>query len=481
MTGHPDDLDDLDDLVVVPALAGHEVEVDPLDALHLIDWSTFWDQEPEQEWIAEPLIPKGRSVALVAPGKAGKSLLLLDVAAAVATGRPILGRPNSNGPRSVLYLDYEMVRDDVAQRLADLGYGPDDNLANLHYALLPSIDPLDVAAGGRYVLDAALRVAAELAVIDTLARAVSGDENSADTYRAFYLHTGLMLKQAGVTCVRADHSGHQEKGRARGSSAKADDVDVVWTLSVTENGCELKRTHSRVPWVPERVVLRRLDEPLRHELVAYADWPAGTKAAADRLDQLGAALTISRRDATQLLRDAGPGVRSEVLGAALRYRRNEAERAVFLDSTGAGTGGKWFPNLGNHPEIDCREPPREPPSDDRGNVGRDQHKHDREPLREPPGTTVRPEREPRWFPVREPPCSTGVPGPVDNCRKCSREQPLVDGLCPACTSGESEQLSSDRKAGHGDWLPLLLNAGFRSEDDSGSGCRAGTPLAAHNT
>lgn len=439
MTGHPDD--DQAELEVVPALAGHDVEVDPLAALHLIDWSTFWDHEPDQEWIAEPLIPKGRSVALVAPGKAGKSLLLLDVAAAVATGRPILGRHNSNGPRSVLYLDYEMVRDDVAQRLTDLGYGPDDDLKNLHYALLPSIDPLDVATGGRYVLDAALRVGAELAVIDTLARAVSGDENSADTYRAFYLHTGLMLKQAGVACVRADHSGHQEKGRARGSSAKADDVDVVWTLNVTDNGRELKRTHSRVPWVPEVVALRKLDEPLRHELVAYADWPAGTKAAAERLDQLGAALNVSRRDATQLLRTNGSGVRSEVLGAALRYRRTEAERAAFLASSGAGTGRKWFPNPGNHPEIDCREPPREPLSDDRGNIGRDQHKPDREPVAEPPGTTGRPEREPGWFPVREPPGPTGVPGPVDECRKCRREQPLTHGLCPACTTGEQHAAS----------------------------------------
>ncbi|MGE3445910.1 MAG: AAA family ATPase [Acidimicrobiia bacterium] len=311
-----------------PAPSRSARDVDRFADAHLVDWATLWAHESGEEWLVEPIIPARRGTAIVAGGKTGKSLLLLDVAAAFATGRPILGRANHDGPRHVLYLDYEMTEDDLRERLEAMGYGPDADLSHLHYAALPAIDPLDTAAGGQYVVQLAHHVAAELVVIDTLARAVGGEENDADTYRAFYMNTGALLKQAGITMVRVDHVGHSAKERARGSSAKADDVDLVWLLTVRDDGLQLKHNGiCRVSWVPPEVNLRRDTDPLRHVLTGYAAWPAGTREVAERLDQLEAPLDISKRKAVDLLREVnGKAARGEVVAAALKFRRQRIER-----------------------------------------------------------------------------------------------------------------------------------------------------------
>ncbi len=53
-----------------------------------IDWGTFWDRDHnEAEWVFPDVLARGRGHALYAMHKAGKSLLMLYVAAQIATGR----------------------------------------------------------------------------------------------------------------------------------------------------------------------------------------------------------------------------------------------------------------------------------------------------------------------------------------------------------------------------------------------------------
>ena len=104
-----------------------------------LDWAAFWatDVTPE-EWVVHPIVPARRQVAIYSPAKSGKSLLALEIAAAVAAGRSVLGR-DPETPQSVIYFDFEMTEDDVRERLVDLGYGPDDDLSRLAYYQLPSL------------------------------------------------------------------------------------------------------------------------------------------------------------------------------------------------------------------------------------------------------------------------------------------------------------------------------------------------------
>lgn len=312
-------------------------EASPLLAM-LIDWDAFWAQDhADEQWLAWPLLPAGRQVALYAPAKAGKSLVMLDVCAALAAGRSILGgKPTP--PRHVLYVDYEMTQGDLLERLTDLGYGPDDDVlhAHLHYASLPSLPPLDQPEGARALVELASLTEAELVAIDTFGRAVGGDENENDTVRNFYRWTGLALKAAGVALWRADHAGKDIAKGQRGGSAKNDDVDVVWQLTPAEGGVTLKATHRRIAWVPETVQIVRQADPLRHVVAQGRGYAPGTKECADALDALGLSIDVGRPSAAKALRDAGHKHRNATISDALRWRREASESHVMQSSDSFG-------------------------------------------------------------------------------------------------------------------------------------------------
>lgn len=288
-----------------------------------IDWPAFWAEEDEQEeWVWDNVLAKGRGHAIYAVHKGGKSLLSLYMAAEMVTRRNV----------ACLYLDYEMTAQDVRERLRDMDYGPESDLSHLYYALLPALPPLDSAAGGQALTELADGIAAGderhlVVVIDTISRAVLGEENSADTWRLFYIHSGLRLKQRGCTWLRLDHGGKDSTRGQRGSSGKGDDVDVVWKLQPTENGVRLHRELSRMSWVPEYVNLLRSDFPLRY-LTSATDWPEGTGALANLLDRLGLPLDASRREAGKRLREVGEGRRHDHVMAALRWRREIHESSL---------------------------------------------------------------------------------------------------------------------------------------------------------
>jgi hypothetical protein len=293
----------------------------------LIDWPEFWSADHGgEEWVCWPLIPAQRQVALYAPAKTGKSILALAVCAAIATGRPIFGQP-AGPPRNVLYLDYEMTAGDLQERLESLGYSAADDLTHLHYALLPTLPPLNTPQGCKAVCELAETVDAEVVVIDTMGRAVEGEENSADSYREFARTTGLALKAAGRAVLRTDHAGKDRERGQRGSSAKNDDVDVVMRVDVVEGGWQLTRTHTRMTWIPDRVTIKKNDNgdgtfTFTVDLSAKTYGP-GTKDDADLLRSLGVGATTTRKEARVLLKAARVPMATDRLGQALAWIHHE--------------------------------------------------------------------------------------------------------------------------------------------------------------
>ena len=307
--------------VAYALLTGETTPADDLDAF-CVDWHEFWQTDhTASDWLAEPVIATGRGHAIVAAGGTGKSLLALWIAAHVATGRRLFG--NDIGARHVLYLDYEMTPADLAERLEAMGFGPDTDLSRLHYALLPALPPLDTARGGDLVRRLAVHHGAEVVIVDTYSRAVEGDENEADTTLSFYRHTGQALKAAGIAYARIDHTGKDPTKGSRGSSAKNDDVDVVWQMTLTDDGYKLKNTKRRMGWVPAEVdIIKREDPLLRFDVSVMGSVPAGTHEVMQLLDRLGVPHGASQRKAAQALRDAGHAARNDTIRAALKARRN---------------------------------------------------------------------------------------------------------------------------------------------------------------
>lgn len=277
----------------------------------LVDWKTFWSLEhATEEWLAKPLIAKGRQTALFAGAKTGKSWLTLNVVAALACGKPILGQP-AQPPIHCLYLDYEMIESDLYERLEQFGYTEDDDLSHLHYALIPNLPPLNTTEGASAIMKLVELTKAEVVVIDTTGRAIDGEENSADSYREFARTTGLSLKRANVACVRTDHAGKDggKKQGQRGSSAKNDDVDIVYRLDKSDDGLTLKRTHTRISWVPETVslVVEDFDDiiTIRLRTKEQRGWTVKEIGIAHRLDELGFPINIGINEVMRQLKDQG--------------------------------------------------------------------------------------------------------------------------------------------------------------------------------
>lgn len=336
-----------------------------------IDWSVFWDRERiQEEWLYEDVLARGRGHAIYATHKEGKSLLMLHVVAGLATGKE---------PIVVIYMDYEMTENDLFDRLKDMGYGPESDLSRLRYALLPTVTNLDTANGATEFMELVDGVLAErpdhhcVVIIDTIGRAVAGKENDADTFRDFYHHTGIELKRRGITWARLDHGGKDPGKGQRGTSAKGDDVDIIWQLLKTQNGVCLKKDAARMNWVPEKVTFTMTSSPLSYKQV-NDDWPSGTGPAAEALDRLGVPIDAPVRQAMNALKDADEGRRTEVVSAAQKYRR-----ALASVSGSVSGSGNTRETLGNAPRetsvetfqdlaVDCSGNTRETPGNKPGRV-----------------------------------------------------------------------------------------------------------------
>lgn len=284
-----------------------------------IDWEQFWQKDhPEADWLFQAVLARGRGHAFYAAHKIGKSLFMLWIAAHLAVhGEKVV----------VIYGDYEMGEGDVHERLVDMGYGPGTDLSRLRYWLLPNLSPLDTPDGGSELLRVVDEVQREfpdhdlLVVIDTTSRAVAGSEDRADTFQDFYRNTGIRLKRRGVTWARLDHAGKDPSQGQRGSSAKGDDVDIVWRLTKTKTGIQLAhRGVTRVRWAPEKVLFNIESDPLTYCQLEQA-WVPGTEEVARLLDNHDVPLDASGTTAAAVLSAADVGRARAVVLSALKYRR----------------------------------------------------------------------------------------------------------------------------------------------------------------
>jgi hypothetical protein len=294
----------------------------------VVNWEALWTEDHgSAQWLAYPILPAGgRSVALFAPAKAGKSWITLACAAAAATGRPVLGDRSTSepGPHHVLYLDYEMTANDIVARLTSLGYGPEDDLTHLHYVLAPALPPLNTDQGCYQIRRLAALCQAEAVIIDTMGRAVVGEENSADPYRDYARMTGMLLKADGISVLRTDHQGKNKDRGQRGSSAKNDDVDVVLSITELVGSWRITRTHTRVSWVPESVDIQRIvrdNDRIEMRLAPDSQYQPlqGTAELVKKIKAAGLGLPIDRA----ACRAAGIKARNERFDDAARWLRAE--------------------------------------------------------------------------------------------------------------------------------------------------------------
>jgi AAA domain len=329
--------------------AGADERGDPLAWAHILDWHQAFGAKPDHvEWLLEPLLERGTGNAWFGKPSAGKSLIALEIAAALAAGRPVLGAA-AQDPMTVLYVDAENAANGVVERLQAFGYGPGD-LKRLVYSSFPDLPALDTPAGGLFLLSAAEAHDPVLVIIDTTSRVIAGKENDADTFLQLYRHALVPLKRRGVTVLRLDHPGKDVDRGQRGSSAKDGDVDTVWLVDqISQTGINLERRKSRSGHGSGALYLVRRFEPLRHE-PGGTGVPPGVADVLEALARLQAPERITNREAQELLRDVGERFRNADIAQALRIRRERRGTTPRTDAPGtpgnAGTegSGQAFPD-----------------------------------------------------------------------------------------------------------------------------------------
>ncbi len=308
-----------------------EVPEDVRVAFPRLDWHALWADESQEEWIVEPLLPVRRLVALYSAPKVGKSLLMLELAVGIARGQQsLLGQAGHMTARRVLYVDFENdPRGDIRERLRDMGHGPGD-LDNLVYLSFPTLAALDSPAGGQQLMAVVDAYGCEVVVIDTVSRAIKGEENDNDTWLAFYRHTGKALKARGIALVRLDHTGKDASKGQRGGSAKSGDVDAVWRMTevVPDRVYRLDCEANRMPVAEKTLTLHRERDPLHHRVDAMgrvAAWSEAMKDARAKLDALGVPLSAGYPACREALKAAGHKVGTGPLKEVVKQRRGSID------------------------------------------------------------------------------------------------------------------------------------------------------------
>jgi RecA-family ATPase len=207
-----------------------------LRTINPIDWVGL--PIPRRDWLIQDLIPDGTVTLLTGDGGAGKSLLALQLCAAMATGLDWAGNVPTAG-RS-LYLSAEDDHEEMHRRLEDIrrfhGVGFED-LGNMRLVDLVGDDAVlgDASKSARLratTLFASVKHYADdfqpaLIVIDTLADAFAGEENSRAQARQFVGLLKGLARDAGCAVLLLSHP--SLTGMASGSGTSG---STAWSNSV---------------------------------------------------------------------------------------------------------------------------------------------------------------------------------------------------------------------------------------------------------
>jgi hypothetical protein len=182
------------------------------------------------DWVIKNLLERGSNTLLFGESGACKSLIAMDWAFCIGNGIPWHGHKTKKG--TVVVIAGEGHRG-LAMRMQALKQKYNMNPDNIYFST-KSVNLLDT--------DAVMRVASILdglgldeppcaIFIDTMHRNMHGDENSSEDMAIFLANMELLAKKYNAAISPVHHSGHGDKGRARGSSAIKAGMDAEFCMT----------------------------------------------------------------------------------------------------------------------------------------------------------------------------------------------------------------------------------------------------------
>ena len=179
---------------------------------------------PRHVWLVRDVFHGGEVIILWGESQAGKTALLLDMVAAIASGSDWAGHPVTR--TNVIYVALEGqigVRTRVQALEHDRGIG---HMEGIHYVF----NPCNVAseADVNELALTALKHDAKFIVIDTLSASISGmaEENSNSAMAGMIANVQRLTQMTGAAVLLVHHCGNDPKRGARGAYALHANPDV---------------------------------------------------------------------------------------------------------------------------------------------------------------------------------------------------------------------------------------------------------------
>jgi len=226
------------ELDVTDSEQSNEVEQDQAynptpQLLNIEAWDTIKD-EPVN-WIIDNVLPDKGFAALYGPPGSYKSFIALDIAEAVATGRPWMGNEVSK-PGAVLYIAGEG-HGGIGARIkaCKINHQTKDGaqiyVIRYQLNLRSSADDFNLLMESIYALIERTGIELRLVQIDTLARAFGGgNENDSQDMGAFIHNAGKLQRKLDCALMVLHHSGKDQTKGLRGHSSLLGAVDTQLEL-----------------------------------------------------------------------------------------------------------------------------------------------------------------------------------------------------------------------------------------------------------
>lgn len=194
-------------------------------------WFSEFKNEPEGEWLVQHLVLDGSTGIWAGHKGSLKSTALLNVALAVATGKPAFGRfiVNRTGPVAwVAGEDAGSLRPRIEAWRKQFSHDGEPPIARLD-AMPKSTSDTDWNELCE-VLDATMPAGGwRLIVLDTVSKSIAGeDENSAATMAGFATRMDMLRRRYGCTVIAVAHKAKSTDGQtlsSRGSDALLADTE----------------------------------------------------------------------------------------------------------------------------------------------------------------------------------------------------------------------------------------------------------------
>jgi len=255
-------------------------------------------------YLIKDYIPEQSIVEIFGSPGSGKSFVALDMAFCIANGIDWHNRRTGQGT-VVCILGEGFFGTGQRLRALEIKHGIPAN--NLIVSKQPA--SLTDEQNALWVADAVHQYDPVMIVIDTLSRNFGGgDENSTRDMNAFISNLDLYLK-GDATVVLVHHSGHAEKGRARGSSVLNGAVDVEYCISKSESmltmintkakefeppkGLSFEMTPQELDWQDED------EEPIKSIVLTESEYKPSNDKSKPRLTGRNEAILAALQRATE--------------------------------------------------------------------------------------------------------------------------------------------------------------------------------------